>query len=230
MLRLKPMLVAACLSLGLTAPAQAVVVVGSFTGQITSGNDIGGTFTNTPGGGEELATFDAGDGEGFIEGTFSYQSDLAGVGGNFGGDVNWLAFQVTIAGTPYTFGLPDPSLNHQSIFMDGDTLSDILTLTFVQDGAEGTELISLDFSGGNFLTSDEFLPESFSYSGPSEFLSSLTIQKGAVAATADFSITSVQAAVVPEPGTWMTLILGFGVVGWALRRRRGAFGKRRVAA
>jgi hypothetical protein len=27
---------------------------------------------------------------------------------------------------------------------------------------------------------------------------------------------------LPEPGTWMTMILGFGLIGWALRRSRAA--------
>jgi hypothetical protein len=29
-------------------------------------------------------------------------------------------------------------------------------------------------------------------------------------------------SVVPEPSTWMMMILGFGVIGFALRRRRKA--------
>jgi hypothetical protein len=34
---------------------------------------------------------------------------------------------------------------------------------------------------------------------------------------------------LPEPGTWMTMILGFGLIGWVLRRDRGA-GRRRLTA
>ncbi|MEO8455030.1 MAG: PEPxxWA-CTERM sorting domain-containing protein [Sphingomicrobium sp.] len=34
---------------------------------------------------------------------------------------------------------------------------------------------------------------------------------------------------LPEPGTWMTMILGFGVVGWLLRRDKAA-GRARVSA
>lgn len=34
---------------------------------------------------------------------------------------------------------------------------------------------------------------------------------------------------LPEPGTWMTMILGFGLVGWLLRRDRAA-GRARVSA
>jgi hypothetical protein len=30
---------------------------------------------------------------------------------------------------------------------------------------------------------------------------------------------------VPEPGTWATMILGFGLTGWLLRRRRSAEGQ-----
>jgi hypothetical protein len=26
--------------------------------------------------------------------------------------------------------------------------------------------------------------------------------------------------VVPEPGTWATMLLGFGLTGWLMRRRR----------
>lgn len=30
---------------------------------------------------------------------------------------------------------------------------------------------------------------------------------------------------VPEPSTWMTMILGFGFIGWMMRRRKAPFGK-----
>ena len=28
------------------------------------------------------------------------------------------------------------------------------------------------------------------------------------------------AGAVPEPGTWLTMVAGFGAIGWTLRRRR----------
>ena len=34
---------------------------------------------------------------------------------------------------------------------------------------------------------------------------------------------------LPEPGTWMTMILGFGLIGWVLRREKAA-GRRRLTA
>lgn len=42
--------------------------------------------------------------------------------------------------------------------------------------------------------------------------------------TDGFKLTGVKAstASVPEPGTWMMMILGFGAMGWAMRRRRDA--------
>jgi hypothetical protein len=34
---------------------------------------------------------------------------------------------------------------------------------------------------------------------------------------------------LPEPGTWMTMILGFGLIGWVLRREKVAGRRRRTA-
>lgn len=34
---------------------------------------------------------------------------------------------------------------------------------------------------------------------------------------------------VPEPGTWMTMLLGFAAIGWILRRQKGAFATERGA-
>jgi hypothetical protein len=39
---------------------------------------------------------------------------------------------------------------------------------------------------------------------------------------ANFRFTTAAAAVVPEPGTWALMLLGFGMVGGAIRYRRGA--------
>lgn len=39
---------------------------------------------------------------------------------------------------------------------------------------------------------------------------------------ANFRFTTAAAAVVPEPGTWAMMLLGFGMVGGAIRYRRGA--------
>jgi hypothetical protein len=35
-------------------------------------------------------------------------------------------------------------------------------------------------------------------------------------------LTGGTAAAVPEPATWLTMLLGFGAIGWAMRRRRAA--------
>jgi hypothetical protein len=223
MLRLKPILIALCLSLGLAAPAHGAIIVGTFQGQITSGTDFLGLFTGTPGGGDELSSFDGGDGPGVISGRFSYDSTMVDDGaGNYGGDgFNWLGLEVTIAGTSYTFGgLADPDYNFQSAAVSDEP--DVFNLLFEQNAPSGGEVISIGLSMEDFLTGPG-LPESFDYAGFGSGVGSLTIHNGIDGATADFTITSVHAGVVPEPATWMMLILGFGFVGGALRRaRRGS--------
>lgn len=38
----------------------------------------------------------------------------------------------------------------------------------------------------------------------------------------DISVSDGQTSAVPEPGTWLTMVLGFGALGAAMRRRRAA--------
>lgn len=42
--------------------------------------------------------------------------------------------------------------------------------------------------------------------------------------------TFVDAAVIPEPATWAQMLIGFGVIGWSLRRPSRLIHKRRVGA
>ena len=44
-----------------------------------------------------------------------------------------------------------------------------------------------------------------------------------------FGILSGNFAAVPEPGTWLTMLVGFGFIGLALRRRRARPGRHAYA-
>lgn len=71
------------------------------------------------------------------------------------------------------------------------------------------------------LGSMGFAPEDYSFS----FWSRARINPaldGTNAEIADFLPGSIEARSVPEPATWLSMLLGFGVVGSAIRRRRKA--------
>jgi hypothetical protein len=95
-----------------------------------------------------------------------------------------------------------------STFNPGSRVSGTVTLTY-----SGTELISTEFSGGS-----SFL------SGP---YSNGILTEGRYTAR-EFPIYLYDTngetvlAPVPEPGTWALMLLGFGAIGWSLRRRRKA--------
>ena len=94
----------------------------------------------------------------------------------------------------------------------------------------GTDMI-VD-TGSGTLTSDQFVNAYVNFAGTAfsfdKVLSNFTITDlGAPSLTVDYAYLStvavyqgqVEAPAVPEPATWMTMILGMGLVGAALRRR-----------
>jgi hypothetical protein len=226
----------------LPSPAFSTVVVASFTGVLTGGNDSTGYFTGTPG--FDLTTVDGGLLTPYFSGTFSYDtnaipSDGSGYYGNDGFAPNWLGFSVTIAGTTYAFGLTDGSGgNFQSISVaDGpDDLSFLLS----RDGVDGPEFAFFDLSGEEFLTGTD-LPADFTYQSASGGFGLLNIQTGGVNLDAAFSINcaSTDPSIcvlpgggdnsVPEPAAWLSLGLGFGAMGawlrWPRRRTPGNHNK-----
>lgn len=69
--------------------------------------------------------------------------------------------------------------------------------------------------GCNFSTSANAGFQDYSH-GAFDFSNPVTV------GTAVIATATVAAAAVPEPATWTTLILGFGIVGVAVRRRKAA--------
>ncbi len=58
----------------------------------------------------------------------------------------------------------------------------------------------------------------------------LPVVLGEIAGDGRLTLTSASAAAVPEPATWAMMIFGFGIIGYATRRRRGAVGIRATLA
>ena len=96
------------------------------------------------------------------------------------------------------------------------TNSDVVAQPWVEPA--GSVLQATSFSWGNIVGTPNWIWPSDSQSspggasGPCEFC------------TVDFmtQFTIGQASDVPEPATWAMMLLGFGVVGWSIRRARRA--------
>lgn len=99
------------------------------------------------------------------------------------------------------------------------------------DGAPDTKTISTVTTGGasnlftfstpgNTRTDMGWTPYSFTFkaSGPSTTLTFASQDPGAYGAALD----AVSVSAVPEPASWALMIMGFGLAGGALRRRRSA--------
>lgn len=218
MLRYQSVVVAAIASFALAAPAQALVVIANFSGQILTGTDTSGFFTGIAG--QDLTTADGSPT--LITGRVSYDPDLApanGLGG-YGGDgvTDWLGFEVTIAGTTYQFGGFAPTVENLQLGLVSDGPDEILDLQLQREGVPGSETVGLKLGEGDFLTGTD-LPTSFTYTNPSGGVGSFTIATADVTADATFSITAASTAAIPEPLVWMNLIVGFGLIGGVLRRR-----------
>jgi hypothetical protein len=56
----------------------------------------------------------------------------------------------------------------------------------------------------------------FITAGPNEVIRGLRFRSTGIA----YEFDSIAAAAVPEPQTWMMLLAGFGMVGFAVRRRQ----------
>lgn len=123
----------------------------------------------------------------------------------------------SVAGNAYTssfFGAPAASTQLFSL----DVANDLLATqnnnggTLVSRGPLGRDIsanASFDISGSDALVQD----------GSSLF--SIDLANGALTplGQTDRSLVGIAIAAVPEPATWAMMILGFGVVGSALRRR-----------
>lgn len=227
------------LGVGLALPAQAALVIVNFTGIITQGTDTSGYFTGTPN--TDLTTQGGVGGPPgpddtlpLITGSFSYDTDAfpPDLSGFYGGFTDWLDVSVTIAGTTYSFeSVPGDTYDYQTLLIANDdpVYDDRFGLVMLRDGADGSEQITLDLELEEFLTSND-LPAAFTYKSDSGGKGFFYLTTSFVTADANFTITCASSEIpcplpdvgpaVPEPAVWVNLILGFGLIGAFIRRRR----------
>lgn len=223
---------AAAVVIGLAAPASAATWLGQLSGTFKDGGtDLEGTLIE--GGLVELG------GTQFTA-RFGYDSSLAaptGAPGEYGPAttlVDWLFFDITVTGvvddgsgpTPYTntyaFGsFPATDLLAQVRVANGSPDEFEFTLSRSDDTPQ-TEFVFFLLNNDDFVSGLD-LPTSFASSNPFTGAGYITVQRHGVYIDSEFTIDSLELIgdqAIPEPSTWLLQIVGFGVIGAALRRRR----------
>lgn len=102
-----------------------------------------------------------------------------------------------------------------------DTLVDVSSdgINWISVGAVGGSTAGVDIDAFGFGTSSNFSWVRLTDVAAADQTTGITVGADIDAVGA---ISTVRAASVPEPATWATMILGFGLVGVGLRRRRAA--------
>lgn len=140
---------------------------------------------------------------------------------NLGSDVSFdfSAFGAALTGANFTV----------TNLLTGDDASYLLTgpLGSLQsNGAfQGSQRLSFGFLNGSFGAANDI---NFDASQNNTFRIDLSGGGQTVSAFAQIG-TGAVAAAVPEPGTWAMMLVGFGGMGVALRRRRRTHGQMQVA-
>ena len=103
-----------------------------------------------------------------------------------------------------------------------------ITLTSIASGANDADFDAVFLTGGSIVGQLD-IPESLGSTDPFEIFGLLGANLGAGTYTLHLEGTStgqgafggnVAFTAVPEPATWAMMLLGFGAVGFAMRRRR----------
>ena len=187
-------LAGSALALGSTA-ANATAYVGSTTGCFGAACSTHNTTTTTGGLTFNQGTFNQNDSNGFLAiGSGNPPTDTLGL--------------FTLTGAANTYNTPFT-----------------LFVTFTQPGSVNgsfvaaiTGSVSGDNTGGIFINFDN-TPQLFTYAGGAFTL--MVNDLGVSASGVATPITGIINAVpVPEPATWALMLLGFGGIGMAVRRRR----------
>ncbi|WP_419807938.1 choice-of-anchor C family protein [Sphingomonas sp.] len=117
----------------------------------------------------------------------------------------------TIAGRSYTVGF--------SLAGNPDGAPATKTVSTIASDGGASQIYTFD-SSGSTRSNMGWLPYTYSFlaSGGSTTLSFASGDTGSYGAALDS--VSVSLSAVPEPATWALMILGFGLTGGAMRRRR----------
>jgi len=118
--------------------------------------------------------------------------------------------------TTLTFSLADPNYGFASLILNLNAVQD--GLVSFSDGASVTSQFALDGNGQNFFTLTNGggpLFTSLSFTSTVDLSEVSQIRLGGIAALNDVPG-------VPEPETWSYMLLGLGIAGLALRKRKTA--------
>lgn len=239
-LNLRTALLAGVLALGATTGANAVVT--TFSGQ-DDGAPLGGPYTNSAAAEAAFLAAAAANGAvvtetfesqavGFyspvaiINGTVSYATDdygpgLSGINNTTFGNV--FGFNVTPGGEQW-LGFPDFFNSSATFVFDTPTNAFGFWTTGVQtlftasieviqlDGTLAVYSIPVNVDGGTSY---------FGFIDSTLFTAVRIVNTGNNGLADAWGIDDVSYNVVPEPAAWALMIVGFGLVGAAARRRRG---------
>lgn len=149
--------------------------------------------------------------------------NINGVSEVFNGNRGAYAFIGSQPGNPYfidaaTLGTISVGGNSYIIDLASRLRSDLLAPgeSYGNALAGGTPISSFSTRG------DSGVPSTASIYGQNGGFNLWGVNGTTGSASGNFRITALSTGVVPEPATWMMMIAGFGLIGWATRREFGA--------
>lgn len=194
-------------AVGFTAPASAAPIVGSFSLASFGGSYVNGTAANATGLDFGTAFGSAGNGFG-TNGTAlvgNATGSFTGLDGTFASiaDISLDAFANSFTTNPFiSFGAVNPiTVSFSNAAFTRSSLGTSVTISGIATFFNG---IAADTNTGDFTLA-------VSSQGGSPSASNFTF-------TGNASAPAV--AAVPEPATWALMLVGFGGIGFAMRRRK----------
>lgn len=135
---------------------------------------------------------------------------------------NWFVTEAPAGNGPYVGWTIDPLITFH--FAAGTSIDSIRIDFDDSDGAGGVSVPgSFDINGVNYLVPEPAgsAPSFFTVSGLGFLGDTFTLQANRKNSWVMLSeVTFVGAGAVPEPSTWAMMLLGFGAVGFAMRRSK----------